>query len=53
MPELTIDIREKDPMLCDLVIEIAQAAGYGYKIEKLAVGDFYWQDADINIDLVS
>jgi len=50
MVELTIDIREKDPMLCDLVIEIAQAAGYGYKIEKLAVGDFYWQDADINIE---
>lgn len=50
MSNLTIDKREKDPMLCDAVISLAQEAGYTYTLETLAVGDFLWKDADIIIE---
>lgn len=47
---LLVDIQEKDPTLCDLVIDIALEAGYQYKVVKLDVGDFIWKDADICIE---
>jgi ERCC4-type nuclease len=47
---ISIDSREKDPMLCDAVISLAQDAGYTYAIETLPVGDFLWRDADIIIE---
>ena len=47
---LLVDIQEKDPMLCDLVIETATTAGYEYKVVKPPVGDFIWDDSDICIE---
>lgn len=49
-PVLTIDTREKDPTLCDLVIEIALESGFTYEVKTLPVGDFLWKDADIIIE---
>ena len=47
---LLIDIREKDPMLVDSVISIAIEKGHEYRIAKLEVGDFVWEESSICIE---